>query len=136
MSINFRPGRNIVICSLSVYYLFFSNSFAQDVDSQYRCQGRVHQGQNNIIILNLNLRLGGLTVDGDLNGDAIVGSVFGNSTNSVKIIAGRRSEMSGGVLAPIHKVTVDISKSNGAFNLEVLGVNGYSYFLSGSGSCR
>jgi len=115
---------------------FLNSAHAQGVDYQYRCQGRVNQDQRKVIILNLNLRLGGFTVDGDLNGDAIIGSVFGNSDSSIKIIGGRRSEMTGNTLPPIHKMTVDINKSSGAFNLEVLGVNGYSYFLSGSGSCR
>lgn len=133
---NFISRKSMPILYIFIFYLYIGNSLAQGVDSQYRCQGRVHQGQNNIILLNLNVRLGGFTVDGDLNGDAIVGSALGDNASSIKIIGGRRSEMIGNALAPIHKVTVDINKSNGNFNLEVLGVNGYSYFLSGSGSCR
>lgn len=67
-----------------IIYLYIGNSLAQGVESQYRCQGRVHQGPNSIILLNLNVWLGGFTVEGDLNGDAIVGSVLGNSASSIK----------------------------------------------------
>jgi hypothetical protein len=117
-------------------FVFAGGAFAQTADGAYRCQGRVNQDQRKLIILNINVRLGGLTVDGDLNGDELVGSVFGSSENYLKIIAGRRSEFTGNARDQIHKVTIEINKSTSFFNLEVLGVNGYSYFLSGSGLCR
>ncbi len=117
-------------------FVFAGGAFAQTADYSYRCQGRVNQDQRKLIILNINVRLGGLTVDGDLNGDALMGSVFGSSESYLKVIAGRRSEFTGNARDQIHKVTIEINKPTSSFNLEVLGVNGYSYFLSGSGSCR
>jgi len=113
---------------------FVGNSQAQISDSIYSCRGKVDQDQNRLIILNMQFKLGGLTIEGDLNGDPIVGSNFG-SGNFVQAVAYPKSQSTGNVSDIKHKMTANVNQQDGQFNLTVVGVHGHSFFLSGRGQC-
>jgi hypothetical protein len=108
---------------------------AQSGDSKFTCRGRVDQDQRNLILLNLQFKLGGLVIEGDLNGDPIVGSNFGTG-NHVQAVAYPKSQETGTTRDIKHKMTANINKLDGLFNLAINGVNGHSFFLSGSGQCQ
>ena len=117
------------------FLLFVTNSHAQSGDSVFTCQGRVEQDQSKLILLNLQFKLGGLVIEGDLNGDPIVGSNFGTG-NHVQAVAYPKSQETGNTRDIKHKMTANINKLDGLFNLAINGVNGHSFFLSGSGQCQ
>ncbi len=115
--------------------LLATNSHAQIGDSFFTCQGRVDQDQRKLILLNLQFKLGGLMLEGDLNGDPIVGSNFGTG-NLIQAVAYPKSQDTGNTRDIKHKMTANINKLDGLFNLSINGVHGHSFFLSGSGQCQ
>jgi hypothetical protein len=83
----------------------------------------------------LQFKLGGLMLEGDLNGDPIVGSNFGTG-NLVLAVAYPKSQDTGNRRDIKHKMTANINKLDGLFNLTISGIHGHSFFLSGSGQCQ
>ena len=120
---------------LIAFSFFVTNSQAQSVDSEFTCRGRVDQDQRKLILLNLQFKLGGLMLEGNLNGDPIVGSNFGTG-NLVQAVAYPKSQDTGNTRDIKHKMTANINKLDGLFNLAINGVHGHSFFLSGSGQCQ
>ncbi|MFY9128281.1 MAG: hypothetical protein WAO82_06315 [Limnohabitans sp.] len=124
-----------------IAFLFFAcsllatNSHAQIGDSFFTCQGRVDQDQRKLILLNLKFKLGGLMLEGDLNGDPIVGSNFG-AGNLVQAVAYPKSQDTGNTRDIKHKMTANINQQDGQFNMTIVGVHGHSFYLSGSGQCQ
>ena len=58
---------------------------AQSGDSVFTCRGKVDQDQRNLILLNLQFKLGGLVIEGDLT--VISGSsTFHQQTSSIPAI--------------------------------------------------
>jgi hypothetical protein len=112
-----------------------SSLFAQGTDYIFTCRGRIDQDQRRLVLLNLNFKAGGLIIDGDLNGDPIVGSNFGNG-ESIQVVGYPKSQDTGNTRDIVHKMTVNITKSNGLFNMNIVGANGHTYFLSGRGDCQ
>jgi hypothetical protein len=108
---------------------------AQSDDSVFTCRGRVDQDQRSLILLNMQFKLGGLVMEGDLNGDPIVGSNFGTG-NLVRAVGYPKSQDTGNTRDIKHKMTANINKFDGLFNLTINGANGHSFFLSGSGQCQ
>jgi hypothetical protein len=47
-----------------------------------------------------------------------------------------KSQDTGNTRDIVHKMTVNITKSNGLFNMNIVGANGHTYFLSGRGDCQ
>ena len=86
---------------------FFAH--AQSGDSVFTCRGRVDQDQRKLILLNLQFKLGGLMLEGDLNGDPIVGSNFGTG-NLVQAVAYPKSQDTGNTRDIKHKMTANINK--------------------------
>ncbi len=122
----------LLICSLS---LFATNSWAQLSDSIFSCRGRVDQEQSKLIVLSMQFKLGGLMIEGDLNGDPIVGSNFGTG-NLVQVVGYPKNQATGNTRDVEHKMTVNVNKLDGMFSLSIIGVNGHSFFLSGNGQCQ
>lgn len=58
-----------LIFSIVSALAFVGNSQAQISDSIFSCRGKVDQDQSRLIILNMQFKLGGLSIEGDLNGD-------------------------------------------------------------------
>ncbi len=108
--------------------------YAQNNDQVISCRGRVEQDQRRLILLNLNFKLGGLLIDGDLNGDPIVASNFGTG-NSIQVVGFPKSQDTGNTRDIVHKMTVNINKSTGIFNMTIVGANGHTYYLTGGGEC-
>jgi hypothetical protein len=109
--------------------------FAQNNEQIINCRGRVEQDQRRLILLNLNFKLGGLLIDGDLNGDPIVASNFG-SGNSIQVVGFPKSQDTGNTRDIVHKMTVNINKSTGIFSITIVGANGHTFYLSGGGECQ
>ena len=117
---------------------FFFNAFAQNnpsADFSLFCRGRLDNDSNKLILLKLNVRLGGIVIDGDLNGDPIVASNFGDN-KLMQVVGYPKSQDTGNTRDVIHKMTVNIARDSGTFNLTIVGANGHSYFLSGRGQCQ
>ena len=125
----------VITLMFFVFSLFGTNSHAQSGDSVFTCRGRVDQDQRKLILLNLQFKIGGLMLEGDLNGDPIVGSNFGTG-NLVQAVAYPKSQDTGNTRDIKHKMTANINKLDGLFNLTINGVHGHSFFLSGSGQCQ
>ena len=115
--------------------LLFSLIANAQIDSVFTCRGRVDQDQRSLILLNMQFKLGGLVMEGDLNGDPIVGSNFGTG-NLVRAVGYPKSQDTGNTRDIKHKMTANINKLDGLFNLTINGANGHSFFLSGSGQCQ
>lgn len=109
--------------------------YAQTNEQTINCRGRIDQDQRRLVLLNLNFKAGGLIIDGDLNGDPIVGSNFG-SGEEIQVVGYPKSQDTGNTRDIVHKMTVNITKSNGLFNMNIVGANGHTYFLSGRGDCQ
>lgn len=124
-----------LIFSIVSALAFVGNSQAQISDSIFSCRGKVDQDQSRLIILNMQFKLGGLSIEGDLNGDPIVGSNFG-SGNFVQAVAYPKSQSTGNVSDIKHKMTANINQQDGQFNMTIVGVHGHTFFLSGRGQCQ
>lgn len=119
---------------LAAQYPCFAQHF-NPVDFSLFCNGRLDSDSNKIILLKLNVRLGGLIIDGNLNNDPIVASNFGDD-KLMRIVGYPKSQDTGNTRDIIHKMTVNINRDSGLFNLTIVGANGHSYYLSGRGQCQ
>ena len=106
------------------------------IDFTYTCNGAVDNQSNRAIQLFANYRLGGMSIDGYLNGDAFTGSEFSVSPQFSELVGYPQSQNTGNVRDIKTKMTVTIQKDNGVFRLKIVGVHGYSFFLSGGGVCQ
>jgi len=130
---NFR--KLLAVVGVFVSIVSSTSPYAQNIDQIFNCRGRIDQDQRRLVLLNLNFKAGGLIIDGDLNGDPIVGSNFGGG-DSIQVVGYPKSQDTGNTRDIVHKMTVNITKSNGLFNMSIVGANGHTYFLSGRGDCQ
>lgn len=120
------------IFSYAFLIFFTSQAIAQNskfpIDFTYTCNGVVDNQSNRAIQLFANYRLGGMSIDGYLNGDAFTGSEFSVSPQFSELVGYPQSQDTGNVRDIKTKMTVTIQKDNGVFRLKIVGVHGYSFF--------
>jgi len=106
------------------------------IDYTITCNGIVENQSNRAIQLFVNYRLGGLSIDGTLNGEAFTGAEFSTNPQYWELVGFPKSQDTGNVRDINRKMTVSIQKDSGVFRLKIEGIHGQSFFLSGGGVCQ